>query len=64
VSRIRVNLRVGDEKHFVRKEGVDAAKGKLRLPSIPAVEPDWPELDFNTVDELMNGTRAISEFLD
>jgi len=56
--------RVGDEKHFVRKEGVDATKGKLRLPSIPAVEPDWPELDFNTVDELINGTRAISEFLD
>jgi len=55
--------RIGDDENFVRKEGVDATKGRLRLPTIPAVEPDWPELDFNTIDELMKGSRSISEFL-
>jgi len=56
--------RIGDDENFVRKEGVDATKGKLRLPSIPAVAPDWPELDFNTIDELMKGSRTLSEFLN
>jgi len=55
--------RIGDDERFVRKEGVDATKSRLRLPPIPEVLPDWPELDLETVQALMRGERLITEFL-
>lgn len=55
--------RIGDDKRFVRKEGVDATKGKLRLPPVPEVPADWPELSADIVDALMKGKRSIGEFL-
>jgi choline-sulfatase len=56
--------RIGDDTRFVRKEGVDATKGKLRLPSVPAVPADWPELDFETVEALISGKRSLSEYIN
>jgi choline-sulfatase len=56
--------RIGDDTRFVRKDGVDATKGRLRLPSVPAVPPDWPQLGFETVEALMQGKRSLSEYID
>lgn len=56
--------RIGDDARFVRKDGVDATKSRLRLPTVPAVPPDWPELDFETVEALMQGKCALNDFID
>jgi len=55
--------RIGDDIRFVRADGVDATKGRLRLPRVPEVPPDWPQLDKHTIAELIAGKRALSDFL-
>jgi choline-sulfatase len=55
--------RIGDAARFVRAQGVDATKGRLRLPQVPEVPADWPEIDKNTVAELIAGHRNLDEFL-
>jgi choline-sulfatase len=55
--------RTGDEARFVRAQGVDATKGRLRLPPVSEVPADWPELDKETVTDLIAGRRRLDEFL-
>lgn len=55
--------RTGDEERFVRAQGVDATKGRLRLPKVPEVSPNWPELDLDTVADLIAGRQNIEAFL-
>jgi len=55
--------RIGDDENYVRTEGVDATKSRLRLPRVPEVPTDWPALQQDTVEELMRGERSIDEFL-
>ena len=55
--------RIGDQARFVREQGVDSTKGRLRLPRVMEVPADWPSLDQKTVTELIKGTRNLKEFL-
>jgi choline-sulfatase len=55
--------RIGDQARFVREQGVDSTKGRLRLPRVMEVPADWPSLDQKTVIELIEGTRSLDEFL-
>jgi len=55
--------RIGDDARFVRAQGVDATKGRLRLPQVPEVAANWPELNANTVADLIAGRRKLNEFL-
>ena len=55
--------RTGDAARFVRAQGVDATKGRLRLPQVPEVPADWPEIDRQTVADLIAGRRSLDEFL-
>ena len=55
--------RTGDEARFVREQGVDATKGRLRLPKVMEVPADWPPLDQQTVTELIAGTQSLDDFL-
>ena len=55
--------RKGDEKRYVRADGVDKTKGRLRLPAVPSAPADWPALDMDTVDALMKGDKNIEDVL-
>ncbi len=55
--------RTGDETRYVRAQGVDATKGRLRLPQVPEVPPTWPELGLATVEDLIAGRQKIETFL-
>lgn len=55
--------RTGDEARYVRAQGVDATKGRLRLPQVPEVLPTWPELDLATVQDLIAGRRKMETVL-
>ena len=55
--------RVGDDARYVRADGVDTTKGRLRLPQVPEVPPDWPALDRETIADLIAGKRALTDFL-
>jgi choline-sulfatase len=55
--------RTGDDARFVRAQGVDATKGRLRLPQVPEVPADWPALDQETVADLITGRRNLDAFL-
>ena len=46
---------VGDENRYVRKEGVDFTKSKLRIPPVTTVPPDLPALDKTTIEKILNG---------
>lgn len=55
--------RKGDEARFVRAQGVDATKSRLRLPQVPEAPADWPELDQETVADLIAGRQNLDAFL-
>lgn len=55
--------RTGDETRFVREQGVDVTKSRLRLPKLTEVQPDWPPLDQKTVAGLIAGTQSLGDFL-
>ena len=55
--------RTGDAERYVRKDGVDPTKSRLRLPRVAEVPPDWSALDTDTVSDLIAGRRSISDFL-
>jgi len=55
--------RKGDESRYVRGEGVDNTKGRLRLPFVPAASSDWPALSAEVVKELIDGKRSIKDIL-
>ena len=52
----------GDEKRYVRKDGVDGTKSRLRLPRVETVPPDLPELSFHTIKSMMEGEIDFDEF--
>jgi choline-sulfatase len=45
----------GDDTRFVRKDGVDATKTRLRLPRAEAIPPDMPDLTPETIERMMDG---------
>jgi hypothetical protein len=45
----------GDADRYVRRDGVDATKSRLRLPRIAPVAPDMPELSVETIERMMQG---------
>ena len=45
----------GDADRYVRHDGVDATKSKLRLPRAESVMPDMPDLPAKTIDKMMRG---------
>ena len=49
----------GDDKRYVRKEGVDATKGKLRIPPVETVPPDMPALSKLEINEIMTGKKTF-----
>lgn len=55
--------RTGDAARFVRTNGVDVTKGRLRLPQVPEVPPTWPELDLATVQDLIAGRLTLETVL-
>ena len=55
--------RDGDDKRYVRADGVDATKSRLRLPQVPEAPPDWPALSKETVADLIAGKRSIHSLL-
>ena len=46
---------MGDEKRFVRRDGVDFTKGKLRIPKVKTIQPDLPDLDQDTIMKIISG---------
>ena len=52
----------GDEKRYVRRDGVDGTKSRLRLPRVETVPPDLPELSFHTIKSMMEGDIDFDEF--
>ena len=52
----------GDEKRYVRRDGVDGTKSRLRLPRVETVPPDLPELSFHTIKSMMEGEIDFDEF--
>lgn len=55
--------REGDAQRYVRLDGVDTTKGRSRLPQVSSVPCDWPALDAETVDNLINNQAPIDNFL-
>lgn len=55
--------RMNDDHRYVRVEGVDATKGRLRLPHVAAAPSDWPALDERTISDLMSGRRKLADVL-
>ena len=45
----------GDEDRYVRKDGVDKTKTRLRLPRANSIPPDLPDLPPETIDAMMSG---------
>jgi choline-sulfatase len=55
--------RIGDDIRYVRADGVDATKGRLRLPQVPEVAPNWPTLEKDIIADLIAGKRNIADYL-
>jgi choline-sulfatase len=55
--------RIGDDIRYVRADGVDATKGRLRLPQVPEVAPNWPTLEKDIITDLIAGKRNIADYL-
>ena len=55
--------RIGDDTRYVRADGVDATKGRLRLPQVPEVAPNWPPLKKDVIADLIAGKRDIADYL-
>ena len=45
----------GDAERYVRRDGVDATKSRLRLPQASTIPPDLPELSSTRIDCMMRG---------
>ena len=45
----------GDAERYVRRDGVDATKSRLRLPHAATIPPDLPELSSTMIDCMMRG---------
>ena len=45
----------GDAERYVRRDGVDATKSRLRLPRMKPVAPDMPHLSAETIEMMMRG---------
>ena len=50
---------IGDDKRYVRKDGVDATKGKLRIPPVESIPPDMPALSKDEIDAMMKGKKTF-----
>ena len=49
---------IGDDKRYVRRRRVDAAKSKLRIPTVKTIEPDLLDLDKKTIEKIMTGEKV------
>ena len=45
----------GDDERYVRRDGVDATKSRLRLPRAATIPPDLPALSSAMIDRMMRG---------
>ena len=45
----------GDAERYVRRDGVDATKSRLRLPRASTIPPDLPEVSSTMIDRMMRG---------
>ena len=45
----------GDAERYVRRDGVDVTKSRLRLPHAATIPPDLPELSSTMIDRMMRG---------
>jgi choline-sulfatase len=45
----------GDGERYVRRDGVDATKSRLRLPRVATILPDLPPLSPERIDQMMRG---------
>ena len=50
---------LGDEKRYVGKDGVDATKGRLRIPPVETVPPDMPPLSKEDIQKMMTGEKTF-----
>ena len=50
----------GDAERYVRRDGVDATKSRLRLPRIEPEPPDMSELSAETIDRMRRGEMDFS----
>ena len=50
---------IGDDKRYVRKDGVDATKGMLRIPFVESIPPDMPALSKDEIDAMMKGKKTF-----
>ena len=50
---------IGDDKRYVRREGVDATKGKLRIPPVKPIPPDMPPLSKEEISLMMQGKKTF-----
>ena len=55
--------RIGDDSRYVRTDGVDSTKSRLRFPQVPGIAPDWPELEKEIIADLIAGKRILSDFI-
>ena len=57
--------RTDDGRRYVRlgTGGVDGTKGAARLPRVPAVEPHFPALERDEVEEILRGERPLPSYL-
>ena len=49
----------GDDKRYVRREGVDTTKGKLRIPPVKPIPPDMPSLSKEEISLMMQGKKTF-----
>ena len=45
----------GDAERYVRRDGVDTTKSRLRLPRAVTIPPDLPEVSSTMIDRMMRG---------
>ncbi len=55
--------RTDDGHRYVREGGVDDTKGRLRLPFVEMVPPDWPALDSDTIQDLIYGRQKLTDVI-
>ena len=56
-------VRTDDGSRYVREGGVDDTKGRLRLPFVEMVPPDWPALESETIQDLIYGRRKLADVI-
>ena len=54
----------GDAERYVRRDGVDGTKSRLRLPRVATIPPDMPDLAADIIDRMMAGELDFDQMKD